>query len=129
MSKFDLATLDTAALAEKGAELTLRHPGTKEPLDVIITLAGRDSATYRREESRLADKYRRQKSAGRGPEDFRQDSVDSMAACTLGWNNMTVDGEELPCIRENARKVYSRFPWILEQVQDFVLARENYLQD
>jgi hypothetical protein len=44
---FDLATLDTAKVAEEGAELRVAHPTTGEELGIQITLIGTDSKTFR----------------------------------------------------------------------------------
>ena len=44
---FDLAKLDTAKVAEEGAELHVAHPTTGEDLGITITLIGTDSKTFR----------------------------------------------------------------------------------
>ena len=52
----DLASLDTAALCEQGAELELTHPATGAPLGVYLTLAGVDSKTWRKATAALAER-------------------------------------------------------------------------
>lgn len=47
MESIDLASLDTQAACEQGAELELLHPATGQPLGVYLTLAGVDSRTHR----------------------------------------------------------------------------------
>lgn len=125
----DLAQLDTAALAEEGAVLKLCHPTTGEELDITITLVGMDSSTYRKAEARLTEKYRRQRGKTRGPEDYRRDAAETAAACTVGWQNVQVDGEDVLCTRENSKALYLRFPWMYEQVQAFIGDRQSFLQD
>ena len=44
---FDLAKLDTAKVAEEGADLRVAHPTTGEDLGITITLIGTDSKTFR----------------------------------------------------------------------------------
>ena len=44
---FDLATLDTAKVAEEGAVLCVAHPTTGEDLGIKIVLIGTDSKTFR----------------------------------------------------------------------------------
>lgn len=51
MSQFDLASLDSAAKAEDGAELEVLHPISGEKLGIAIRLAGTDAeATKKRKE-------------------------------------------------------------------------------
>lgn len=125
----DLASLDTAALAESGAVLKLCHPVTGDELGITITLVGADSPTYRKTEARLLEKYRKQQAKKRGPEDYRRDAAETAAACTVDWQNVQVDGEDVPCTKENAKALYLRFPWMYEQVQAFIGDRQSYLQD
>lgn len=129
MEKIDLCILDSSALAEEGAVCTLRHPVSRVKLDITIVLVGMDSARYRRAESQLVEKYRRNKGEVRTPEEIREDVAATLAACTLDWSNVTVDGVDMPCTRENAKGLYLRFPWIQEQVSGFVSDRGNYLKD
>ena len=124
----DLASLDTAARCEQGAELELRHPRTDAGMGVFITLVGIDSRTYRKARAEMIDRQL----ARRGRPDFdeRQEStVSALAACTTGWRNVVLDGKELPCTPENARTLYTRFPWIREQVDAFTSDRGAYLPD
>lgn len=126
----DLAAWDTAEKAEEGAELSLLHPVTGEELGVHIRLAGRDSSAYIKAQRSLlekrANKYRRK---GPSPEDLEKDSRELAARVTLGWSGVVVEGESLPCTRENALALYTRFPWIREQADAFVHDRENYFRD
>ncbi len=105
----DLASLDTAALCEQGAELELTGPGTGEPLGVYLTLAGMDSKVWRRAANALAEKRTRQRHRVTADE-VRTGTIEILARCTLGWRHVVVDGQELPCNVENARELYSRFP-------------------
>lgn len=132
----DLATLDTAALCDLGAELELRHPGTNAPLGVYLTLAGLDSQSWRKAVSSLAE----QRLAGRSrshaptrlpdfPVDPHESGIEILARCTLSWRHVQVDGKSLSCTLENARMLYRRFPWIFEQADRFASDRASYLRD
>ena len=122
----DLASLDTAALCEQGAELELTGPGTGEPLGVYLTLAGMDSRVWRRAANALAEKRTRQRHRVTADE-VRTGTIEILARCTLGWRHVVVDGQELPCNVENARELYSRFPWICEQADAFCSDRGSFL--
>jgi hypothetical protein len=54
MSQFDLASLDSAAKAEDGAELEVLHPISGEKLGIAIRLAGTDSAVHRKATTAIA---------------------------------------------------------------------------
>ncbi len=124
----DLATLDTAALCEEGAELELTHPKTGEGLGVFITVAGIDSKKWRRALNAIGEK-RANKRSKLTAEEGIAGAVDILARCTIAWRNVTLDGAELPCTEENARTLYTRLPWVREQVDTFASDRGSYLQD
>lgn len=125
---FDLASLDTVALCEQGAELELTHPATGKPLGVYLILAGVDSTVWRKATVALAEKRlgRRGKVSA---EDIQVGGLEILARCTLAWRNVVVDGQEMPCTPENARALYERFPWIFEQADRFASDRGSYLRD
>jgi hypothetical protein len=127
---FDLSTLDIAAKAEEGAELSLVHPVTGEELGVYLRIAGKDSEIHLRAIRQLADKRSKKHLRNKlTAEDVERDSMEIRARVTLSWRGVVLDGEELPCNRENALALYRRFPWIVEQVDEFVYDRGNYLRD
>ena len=49
-----------------------------------------------------------------------------LAKCTTDWAGIVVEGETLDCTYENAVKLYGRFAWIMEQVDEFVADRANF---
>lgn len=124
---FDLATLDTTALGDTGADMTVEHPSTGEALGIVITLAGRDSSTYRRAQDALARKMQTRRKPSF--EDMRAEGVELLARCTLRWQGVVDGGEAIPCTVENARALYLKYPWLREQVDTFIADRGNYLRD
>lgn len=134
----DMGAFATAEKADKGVELTLRHPTTgvmlfdeKTKAPVGITLAGKDSRTCRSATARAATA--RAKSAvaiGAGrisAEQYQADAMDVAIACTLSWRNIQLGGEELSCTPENIRKLYETVPAVYEQVERFIEDRAAYL--
>ena len=70
MSLLDLASLDSAAKADDGADLEVLHPVSGEKLGVVIRLAGADSAvpsTLTTSRPRTSRFWPAARSAGRGP--------------------------------------------------------------
>lgn len=130
---FDFATRDVAAKAEEGAELEVLDPVTSEAVGVYITLAGADSVVHRKAVANISKRrFNNQKgfrNKGFDPERMEAESIEILAACTLGWKGVTLEGVPLPCSRDNAIKMYTRFPWLREQVEQFIGDRSAYLQD
>ncbi len=130
---FDFASRDVAAKAEEGAELEVLDPVTNEPVGVFITLAGADSAIHRKSTATIAKRRLSNTKGFRNraldPEKFEAEGIEVLAACTLSWKGVIVEGAPLPCGRDNAVRLYTRFPWLREQVDQFVSDRSAYLQD
>lgn len=139
----DLSNLDTSALAEAGAELLLTHPDTGEPLldeatgeSVTITVLGKDSKSYRQKSHELSSRQlnKRIGAAQNGQGKIKINTVELdnnvlelLAFSTREWKHIQVGKQELPCTFDNAKMLYTRFPWIREQVDAFVADRANYL--
>lgn len=132
----DLATLDMAA-ADTGAVMTVRHPISDAVLEgtdgqpITITLAGSDSERFRKVQRASANRRLKTQSSRRGQitsEEIEADALETLAACTIAWHGLVVDGEALECNAVNARKAYKRLPWLREQVDAFVGDRANFLK-
>ncbi|MBF0375535.1 MAG: hypothetical protein HQL38_18530 [Alphaproteobacteria bacterium] len=130
----DLASLDTAACANRGAAMTLLHPATRQPLldsegqAVAITLAGQDSEAWRKAQRIVSN--RRLAARGKAKltaEELEVEALEMLARCTLAWTGVVIDGKALDCTPANARHLYERLPWVREQADDFVADRANYL--
>jgi hypothetical protein len=132
----DLSSLDTTKAAEDGAVLEIRHPTSGAVLSngdgraVTLTLAGMDSQRARKAERQATN--RRLRMGGRRAisvtaDELDNDSLDLLAACTLAWSGFAVDGSELECNAENARRLYRQFPWLREQAQQYIDDRANFL--
>lgn len=123
----DLGTIDTVKAANDGVEVELYHPGTNVNLGVKIKVLGRDSTLFRKisadqNRKRIAkmSKGNQFKMTVLSPEEVENDSIMLLAACTLSWSGVVVEGQEPACTRENAADLYTRFPWIREQVDTAV---------
>lgn len=123
MESIDLASLDTQAACEQGAELELLHPATGQPLGVYLTLAGVDSRTHRQSLAFLAERRLKRRSVT--PDDLRGEDVEVAARCTLGWRGVRIDGKEVA----HSLDIFERFPWIREQAVAFIGDRSQYLRD
>lgn len=86
--------------------------GEEKP--VTITIAGQHS-TLHRDIERRQQKRRLSKKDLTGAR-ARQDLIERVAHCTLGWQGITSDGEPVAFTRDMARQIYEMLPWILDQV-------------
>ena len=124
---FDLATLDTAKVAEEGAELRVAHPTTGEDLGIKISLIGMDSKTFRDISKARATASLKKKSRDVNFDQGEAESIELLAKCTKGWEGITEDGIEVPFSYENAVKLYTKYLWLKEQVDRFIVDRSNFL--
>jgi hypothetical protein len=127
----DLATLDLAAGAEAGVEVELTHPVTGRPLGAKLKLRGTDAPTYR---AALLEQRRRRiefmTKSGRDrldPADLDAEALELLAAATVGWSGMTLDGKPFDYSHENAATLYRRFGWVREQAAAAIADRANFL--
>jgi hypothetical protein len=129
---FDLTNLDTVDAAEKGAVMEVLHPTDNVPIGMTITLVGVDSDVYRKTVNKSIDKRLQRMRPGQSfpfsAEEQEENGLNLLASCTLAWEGVVVDGEELPCTKENAKALYRRFPWLKEQVDMFIGDRSNFLR-
>lgn len=130
----DLSPLKTT---EDGVPLEVRHPttgavlmnGTNEPVTLVLTGADSDKA----KKAERATVNRRFKMAGRRSsvmtaEELDADALEILAACTLAWSGFALDGQELECNAQNAKRLYAQFPWLREQAESFRQDRSNFLK-
>ena len=125
------------------ADVVLMHPASGEPLGdkgpdgtvanpATITVAGKDSDTYRTFQRRLLN--RRLAVKGRRDstptvEELEEEGLSLLVTCTLGWKNIELDGKALAFSPGAARQLYSDFPWIREQVDAAIGDRERFLSN
>ena len=128
----DLNSLDVVKRAEDGEWMDLLDPVTGQALideetkeTVSIQLAGADSKRFRRAQHETAQR-RKNRRGEVSPEEADATVVDWLLSVTLSWRHIVV-GESLPFSEQNARTLYTRFPWIREQVSTFIQDRKNYL--
>ncbi len=131
----DFRTLATRAPSTEGATLTVLHPATRLPLGtedrpITITLAGVDSDQYRA--ASQAATNRRMEVASRKRQytlDAAQvdaEAIELVVACVIGWEGVTLDGQELPCTPANARRLFEECPWLRADCEAFIGDRSHF---
>ena len=124
---FDLAKLDTAKVAEEGAELRVAHPTTGEDLGITITLIGTDSKTFRDISKSRATASLKKKTREIDLDQNESDAVELLAKCTKGWTGITENGKEVVFSFDNAVQLYTKYLWLREQIDRFMADRSNFL--
>ena len=124
---FSLDELNTAKAADEGKWLEIIHPKTGQPTDMHIKLLGADSETYKKTERRQQSRHLKRGLKHLSPEDLYYDTLELLVACTVEWQNIQENGQELECTRENVRRVYSEYDDVRDQVREFVEDRGNFL--
>lgn len=122
---FDIATQQEQA-KEEDAGITIEIQGvdelpvtytnleTNEVMPVTITVAGAHSSIMRRVESAI--RRRKLKPRQITGEGIFDDNIEKAVACTLDWQGFLNDGEEIEMTPKNIRILYTRCPWVYEQV-------------
>ena len=124
---FDLAKLDTAKVAEEGAELRVAHPTTGEDLGITITLIGTDSKTFRDISKSRATASLKKKTREIDLDQNESDAVELLAKCTKGWTGITENGKQVAFSYDNAVQLYTKYLWLREQIDRFMADRSNFL--
>ena len=117
--------MDLANIVEQDSgEYELRDPVDRAPLGVIFTLAGPEHPVRQKITLQAARDLRRKvQQAGKlvfdDPEAEREQELDYLVAATLGWKNLSVDGQSVEFSAAAARSLYqaSRFAWVRRQVR------------
>lgn len=109
--------------------LTIEHPVTKAPTVMRIRLASPDSEAFRRVDRRIKNRNMqaaRKSKGGLTIENLDASGLELLTGVTLGWENVTLRGEPWLFSAENARKLYEDFPFIREQVDEFLAERAHF---
>lgn len=129
----DLSKFDTRKACDDGAIMPVIYEGNPVTQDdgkpVTITLRGRDSDAFQKSiRSRADARMQSRQRVGMTVSAIESEGIETLADCTVDWDGIMVDGEVLPCNRANAIKLYTRFPWLREQADQFISERANFLR-
>lgn len=127
--RFDFGTVDKDKYAEDGRTLHVCNPDTGEETDIEIVLRGADSPTNKRIVNTQIAKYRLLPQSKISMDQIKADEIEQLAACTVSWQNVELDGKPLPFSHANAVMLYSRFSWLKDAVSAFIADRANYRRD
>ena len=128
----DFTKLDVTTAANAGAVMQVTHPSTGDDLEgTTITLLGQDSDIYQKEIKKRAE----QSLNGRGGRNKKVDLDDAklkgaelLARLTTGWTGIAEGKTDIECSFENCVKIYLKYAWLREQVEQFITDRSHFLK-
>lgn len=147
----DLMNLSTTEASNNGAWCHIRHPVSGAPLYAVdeterdgvqlteeergpirVRVFGSDSAVYRKASHKVQNRRIETATKSRGKqvitaEDAAQDQTNLALACIQEWQNVQFQGEALEFNRANALKLFAQCPWMLEQLQEFIDDRGQFV--
>jgi len=123
----DLSQFDTKKTSEEGVWVEIESPIDGEPLGIHFKILGSDSEVYNKQIRKNKDKMMKQGMRNIKSENLEVEEIELLVACTVDWDNIVDNGEKLECTKENVRCVYKNYPWIKDQVDDFIGDRSNFL--
>ena len=112
--------------SDEGAVVHIEHPVTGEPTDAWVKVAGPDSKLAKQRRTHIQRMLRGKRNMSDVDIDaLEKEALETRVALTLDWGNIELD-EPLSCTADNARKVYTEYPWLAEQVDAFQGDRTNF---
>ena len=114
----DLYTLDEH---EDGRDCLI-NDDEGNPTTLKIKLKGTDSSTYRLQLKKQKNAFMEAKQKGK---DFDEDKhvIDALVECTVGWS-----GTDEKYTKKLCRELYTKAPFVREQVDLFIARRENFIK-
>lgn len=134
----DILDLSTEETANDGAWMTVKvdgEPWPNEDAPVRIRLAGAESDRMMDFDSKRGAKELNKTFRNGGvhytAEDIkaeREKSIERAATATLDWENINLGGEDLKCSKANAKKLYTKVPVVLVQVESYLRDESNFMR-
>lgn len=125
-----MATLDFSVFeSEDTTEVTLTNPVNGDDIEgVKIVIYGQDSEIFKAEsrkiQTKIADYMRRNKGKTLPPEEFERLDKAKVIKCTKSIEGLLYN----KVVMTDAEEVYTKFPWILEQVIAAMVDRSNFIK-
>ena len=135
----DLKDFNVVEKSGEARTMPIRHPVTNKPLveddgtPWELQLIGQDSREFTKRQHALAQKRIDDGTIVPGKrtkidlEEIQDEAIDLLVLCTKGWKGIKLDGASLPFTPENCKMLYTQYPWIKEQADQFIANRANFL--
>ena len=113
----DLSSLtdnDISSRAEKGYDLTLYHPATGKKLDIIFSLKGTESNTYKKAYDASLDELKAIEEPTQS--DYEKAELKLRASIITGWSGIEENEKPIEFNQANVVRVLTGWGWINKQV-------------
>jgi hypothetical protein len=129
MDLTDLSRFDAMQAAqEAGLDVEIRGPDNKK-IGFTIRIAGPDSSRQRKAIEKLAaERMASDDPTPLGPQDLYDRQTRGLAGATISWTPFQLDGAVYELTEENAYKLYTRFPFIRDQVAERAGRRSAFFE-
>lgn len=122
MSGIDISKAPEATAREDAGQVVHIHDEQGEPAyengqPVTVRIAGTYSSLYRRTSEAQQQRQLKQRRTTLTGEQLRKNRIELVAACVLGWDGFTDNGQPFPCTKENAVRLLDTLPWVFEQLE------------
>lgn len=121
---------DISVVEERGVTVHIRNASGEKMYDagspVTMTVLGTYSKTYRRLSTAQRDQLLRMRRSSLSAEHLDKNDIAITAACVTAWQGFKASGAPIPFSKENVIRVFTKFPYVLEQVKEEMGARENF---
>lgn len=122
-----LDRFDSISLAERGVELPLLDPITREDSGAALILYGADSSICKSIEKEIVARNKARARAA-SPDEITEDAIEKVARLTKGWRGLEENGEELRFSVEKAKEIYRKYPELFDRAATFIFTRANFFQ-
>jgi hypothetical protein len=126
---FDLNDLSgLSAAQEAGIDVSITHPKTGEPLGIVIKVVGPDSKKQAKARTAVLNDRVEKKIRKITADRLTEEATNMVANSILSWSGVEIDGAAVQFSVENAVMVFTRWPFIREQVQSVSDDRANFIK-
>jgi hypothetical protein len=136
---YDIGKMEIRKFSESGIDFQVEHPMDGPIFDdkkkaLTINLSGADSSRIKAAVRERQKKQQAQVEETKKPIEYddqmREDeNIEDLVTLTNGWSdNWELDGQPFPFSKDNAAKLYRRFPDIAAWATSKVTTRINFMQ-
>lgn len=112
----------------------LDHPLTGAPMDgpedAVFYLLHPQSDKVLDVDRKFRNKILKSKQGINSADEFDNQMLEILVACVDSWENVKLEGVDLPCTPANVRKLLSNpeLVWVKDQIKNFVDTTSNFLK-
>ena len=123
--------LQSIAITDEAIEMPI-YDGAGTKTDASLQVIGQDSDEYKRKARSIYKTALKKAPKGDlnnlNEDDDESFSIKLRATHIKGWSGIQENGKDIPYSQENAEYIIKKYPFITDQLVEFVSARENFMK-